>query len=457
MIRNIFIVFFLNSIVAVIGLISSLLIPNILSIEDYAKYQTFLLYLGYVSLFHLGFPNGLNIRYAGKKIENIDKAQFKSEILLLMVTLCIFSSIAFLVSFAMKSQMMGFMAIMIFCYCFLSAIEQILQAFQKFGLYTICHILMSALPLLMPLLIYLFLKKINALACILSYVIIYVILTFVLIAYFFCISKKWKSKPLVNKNNIETEKVGLYFHIGSYIGILFHNVDKQFVQWFCTLQEYSFYAFSITMQSTMTIFLTAISQPLFPYLVSGKISHAKKLIQIKRCLMIMGSLSGMAYFACSFVVEHWIQKYSGSLNIIRVYFAVFPAMAVVNCLYSNLYKISRRKRRYILDLVIMLLLAAVMDSAAIWSGYSYIGVALATTILYYIWLIYGAFVFPNLKLNLRELIYLIAFFLIFGFIPTNFKGIKGAVIYLIADMVICFVFFPEEVKLMINKVIKKSL
>ena len=214
MIRNIFIVFFLNSIVAVIGLISSLLIPNILSIEDYAKYQTFLLYLGYVSLFHLGFPNGLNIRYAGKKIENIDKAQFKSEILLLMVTLCIFSSIAFLVSFAMKSQMMGFMAIMIFCYCFLSAIEQILQAFQKFGLYTICHILMSALPLLMPLLIYLFLKKINALACILSYVIIYVILTFVLIAYFFCISKKWKSKPLVNKNNIETEKVGLYFHIG---------------------------------------------------------------------------------------------------------------------------------------------------------------------------------------------------------------------------------------------------
>lgn len=455
MIRNIFIVFASNGIVAVVGLISSLFIPNILSIEDYAEYQTFLLYLGYVSLFHLGFPNGLSIKYAGKKIESIDKGQFKSEMLFLMFILSVFSSIVFLASFITKSQIIGYIAIMLFSYCFLNAVEQILQAFEKFVLYTICHILMSALPLLMPLLIYLIFKKINAQVCILSYVIIYTVLTFVLITCFFYVSGKWKSGSLLNKNNIETEKMGLYFHIGSYIGMLFHNIDKQFVQWFCMLQEYSFYSFSITMQSTMTIFLTAISQPLFPYLALENSSNTKKLIQIKRYLIMIGSLSGMAYFACSFIVEHWIQKYLGSLDIIRIYFAVFPAMAVVNCLYSNLYKIYRRKKRYILDLIIMLLLAAAMDSVAIWSGYSYIGVALATTILYYIWLIYGTFVFRDLKLNLRELIYLVAFFVIFGYVPSNFKGAEGMIIYFVLDMMIGLIFFPEEVKLVMNKLIKK--
>ena len=72
---------------------------------------------------------------------------------------------------------------------------------------------------------------------------------------------------------------------------------------------------------------------------------------------MLGSASGVAYFACSFVVEHWIKNYIASLSVIQIYFLVFPAMAVINCLYTNLYKIRRMKNRYILDLFIMLGLA----------------------------------------------------------------------------------------------------
>ena len=56
--KNIFKVLSANGIVAIVGLLSSLFLPNILSLQEYAIYQTFALYLGYVALFHLGFPNG---------------------------------------------------------------------------------------------------------------------------------------------------------------------------------------------------------------------------------------------------------------------------------------------------------------------------------------------------------------------------------------------------------------
>lgn len=42
MVSNIFRVLISNGIVALVGLISSLLLPNLLSIDDYAEYQTIL-------------------------------------------------------------------------------------------------------------------------------------------------------------------------------------------------------------------------------------------------------------------------------------------------------------------------------------------------------------------------------------------------------------------------------
>ena len=106
MIKNIFKVFFSNGIIAVAGLASSLLLPNILSVEEYAKYQTFILYLGYATLFHFGFPNGLNIKYAGKNWECIDKSQLKSEMRLLIITLIFFTILVSFVSMQSKNNIL---------------------------------------------------------------------------------------------------------------------------------------------------------------------------------------------------------------------------------------------------------------------------------------------------------------------------------------------------------------
>ena len=454
MIKNIMRVFTANGIVAVVGLLSSLFLSKALSIEDYAVYQTFILYLGYIGILHLGFPTGMSIKYAGKSHKNIDKKQYKSEINLLIVVLVIFA-IAFLGVSAFKHNQMGiYIALMIFPYCFLNSYLSLFQAWEQFKSYAVLHIICSAVPLLLPIVFYFLTGNFTAYICIYIYIGIYVITTcFFVIKY---LQEIWKTKSnkLFSRENLYVEKMGFFFMLGNYINNLLTSIDKQFILWFGTTHQFSFYSFALTMQGVMTIFITAIAQPLFPYMASGKI-EGKRYTDVKRDLLMLGSASGVAYFACCLVVKNWIPKYVESLSVIEIYFAVFPAMAVINCLYFNLYKTRKMMMRYIVDLLVILGIAAAADGGAVFSGHTYIGVCLVTTIIYYIWLFYGALIFPELKFNKREYMFLGLFLILFFFISNIIKNeIIGILLYLALDLIICKSCFPDEVHDLVTRLIR---
>lgn len=455
MVNNIFKVLISNVIVALVGLISSLLLPNLLSIDDYAKYQTFILYISYVALFHLGFPNGLSIKYAGKSFQNIEKQQLKGEMFLLLIIISVFSAFFLLIYIFTKNIMFLYVSIMTFCSCYLGAITQLLQAWGMFDLYALSHVIISAVSLVLPIIIYFIFDKASATITIISYIFVYVVMTALYLLLQIILGSNYSCAKLFSKENRDIEKIGLLFHIGSYINVLFHSVDKQMIKWYCSVQEFSFYSFAITMQSTMTILLTAVSQPLFPYIAAGKLDSEKKVSFVKRSLLMLGSLSGVAYFVCSLIVENWIPKYLNSLLVIKIYFALFPAMAVINCLYFNYYKVKKLKFRYTIDLLFMFVLAVVLDLAAIKLNNSHIGVATATVVVYYFWLIYGTKVFPELKLTINEYAFIFLYLILFFGIQRVTSNIIGMLLFVLIDYILCQTLFREEMKLIFDYILKK--
>ena len=62
-----------NTIVLLSGMITGMMIPNILSVESYSSLKTYTLYLSYVGIFHLGYVDGLYLKYGGRSYHNIDK------------------------------------------------------------------------------------------------------------------------------------------------------------------------------------------------------------------------------------------------------------------------------------------------------------------------------------------------------------------------------------------------
>lgn len=458
MLNNIFRVLTANGIVAIVGLLSSLFLPKILTIEEYAIYQTFLLYLTYIAILHLGFPTGMNIKYAGKRLEDIDKEQYKAEIRLLLLILSVFTIVGLGMYAVTGREMQLYLSIMILFYCFPASYSALVQAWGKFDIYAILHILISAVPLIIPIIYYLVFHTLSSTICILSYVNVYGIVLIGCLIYHNNVVKGIKSASLFTNENWHIEKLGFFFLMGNYINSLLHSIDKQFVKWFCITSEFSYYSFGLTMQGAMTMFITAISQPLFPYMASGKLQGIEQYTTVKRLLLMLGSLSGLAYFACALVVRYWLPNYSYSLSVIRVYFAVFPAMAVINCLYFNLYKLRRMTDRYIVDLVGMFIAAVFLNYIAVVLETGYIGIAIATTFLNYLWLLYGTFIFKELKLTIREILFIIIFIIEFYAIPQIETIPLGALVYLITNMIVCFLFFKKELNLLINKfAFKKTL
>ena len=58
-----------QALLLIFGFIQSLIIPKYLSTTDYGYWQLFLLYTTYVGILHLGFLDGLLVRWAGKDFE----------------------------------------------------------------------------------------------------------------------------------------------------------------------------------------------------------------------------------------------------------------------------------------------------------------------------------------------------------------------------------------------------
>jgi O-antigen/teichoic acid export membrane protein len=82
-------------ILLIIGFIQSLIIPKYLSTVDYGYWQIFLLAMTYMGIFHIGFLDGILVRWAGKNINELVfeiPVAFKFIILELVVIICLLIS-----------------------------------------------------------------------------------------------------------------------------------------------------------------------------------------------------------------------------------------------------------------------------------------------------------------------------------------------------------------------------
>ena len=91
-------------------------------------------------------------------------------------------------------------------------------------------------------------------------------------------------------------------------------------------------------------------------------------------------------------------------------------MAVINCLYINLYKSRKLTGKYVRSLVTMLIIAIVLDALVILLKLDYVYLAVATVVAYYIWLVLGSFDFPELTITIKDYLYFATYFITYFFL-----------------------------------------
>ena len=230
--------------------------------------------------------------------------------------------------------------------------------------------------------------------------------------------------------------------------ILFFTLGRWVVKLFMTDADFAYYSFATSMMQILTIVISSIAMTFYPYL--SRIHQKSNLKRLKIQLIIIGAIFSSSYFIFNFAVTAFIPKYVLSLRIIGILFASFPAYAVINALYINMYKVQKDGKKYISVIIINLIAACLLTLAAFLIRRSTISIAIATTISFYFWLYYSSKDFMGLKPTLKELIFILLY-LVMYFVSVLFLNPLWALILFVSFITLLSFLYKNETDELVSK------
>lgn len=441
-----------NVVVMLASFINTIILPKGMSIDGYAEYQTFMLYISYVGLMTFGFHGGLFIKYGGKKQEEIDPAQFKSEMRVLLISQFVLAIIVGIVAVALKDSLLFAATACSVSMNYVSTYKYLYQAWNKFKMFSLLNIIQALVFSALVFVMFIVSSEINVWTVIGVYFLID-LFCFIFVYYkHFRFVRKSHCNMLLSKENGVVFSNGILMALSGGVNVLFSSMDKYFIKAMFNNYEFSMYCFGITILHLVNAIISAIAQPMYIKLTEVA-DNSEVRVVYKRILLSLGALAGCAYFVVAFVINMFMDKYSGSLDVVKYLFAIFPVVAVINCMYVNLYKITKRLKKYVIVLAVMVAVSFGLNLFGVLIHKSYISITIATTVSYYIWFIVSSFDFEGLRIELRDILFLVLFIASYVAVATIVTdSILGFAVYLVCAMVLVFVTYGREVIFLIKKV-----
>lgn len=435
-------------------LISGFVFPRFMTTQAYADYQTFSLYLNYITILNLGFSSGMFVNYGGRSFARIEKGRYKSEVTLLVGILSLFTVLFGIVWLFFPNRMLLYITLCIIPYCVVASYQSLYQAWGEFNKFSITHVLTVSVPLVGSVLLFAVFGKMEAEYYIFLFIAIYTLYTLGILFNAGKATRGVKRAPCFDEKNLQTLKLGFSITIGNYINVLLGAVNKQFVKSLFDVTSFAVYSFGLSLQSIMMVFITSVAQPMFNFLASGKVEEKQHNL-FMRMLLILGACSGIAHHACCVVVEWLVPKYTASMEVTAVYFMAFPALAVINCLYINLYKLTRQTKQYIRTLAGILLLSLALNASFVFFRREVTSVTLATVVIYYVWLLLDARRFRTLQFGMRDIAFLGGFFGAYLLSLNISNAIAAAIIYTLLLAAISYIVYRDMVCIIIKMICER--
>lgn len=430
--KNIIRVFCANFFQLISSVVVNFFVPAVLSIDDYAVLRTYMLINTYVGFTHFGFIDGMYIKYGGLGAGDVCKEEIKAEHhvfvceQLLLAFGCAIAGICFGQTIWL---LVGIGLLPINCYSFHRMFFQATGQFDKYSkvsyVYTVVYLVLNAV------LAILFKCEKPWLYCA-AIVVAYLLASFIGEIDFG--RQIRKVKACYNKALLNNVKVGIFILLGNLAVQMFYAIDQWFVKGTMQDTQFAYYSFAVSLINMVNVLISAITVTFYNFLAQ-KPEH-KKVANIKTLLILFGTAISTAYFILVPIISYILPKYIPALEIIAITFSTFPYIIIINALFVNLYKVEKKEKLYMKQVVAMLGVAAALNLIAVITVNTMQAIALATTASFVIWFYYAMRHFSFLRASKREFIYL-SFALIWFLVCSHlFAWYIGGILYVIG---ICIV------------------
>ena len=448
------------------GIVVGMLLPKLLSVDDYGWYKTFTLYTTYVGFCSLGIIDGIVLKHGGDDYQDMDKPLFRNyfrwyNLIHVCFMLCmIFASLFF------KDKNYRFIVFALSIYTILANFsgyfQQISQITQRFREYSMRKLIYSGLKIANIGLLFIWMIIGNE-PTYKVYLIVFLFSELLITGWYLYTYRDivvGESYPLKNtyKNIFNLSRIGFPLLFANLCSTLILSLDRQFVSVLFPTDVYAKYAFAYNMLSLVTVAMSAISTVLYPTLKRTTEETMKQtygsLIAIIS-FVVFGALS--LYYPLCIFVEWFLPKYVESLPIFRI---VFPGLALsssISVVMHNYYKTLGKSLEYFKKSVVVLVVSGVTNAIAYFVFGSTASISIASIVTMVFWYIYAEDLFRKEYQyeSKRNLFYLFSMMALFYAISAIKNYYIGFVVYLGAFFIITWCIHKKTITVDLKRILSK--
>jgi O-antigen/teichoic acid export membrane protein len=452
--RDISKVFSANLIVMIVSVFISFLLPKWLSIDEYAMFRTYTLFVSFIGILHLGFIDGLNVKFGGVEVSRMSTVYITNAHRFFVLFQATVSMVILLAGLLLGNTILTFFGLAVIPMNLHSYSMLIYQASGKFTPYSLGLTLSPILSLILYFTLHtlgILDYKPYALAHMGGYLLVVVFLEI----YFFRVfgMLRLPFPKVILREVKELFSIGVYILFGNTLFILFNTLGRWGIKVFMDNSAFAFYSFATSMLGFIILAINSIALTLYPHL-SRKESH-QGTGHYRSNFFMLGSFSLLFFYLVSFVVRIFLPDYTASIKILMILLASMPGLLIIKALYLNMYKVTQRTRAFWLDTIKYLLVALLLHAVIFFLFRSDTSMAIASVISIYVWVFSPpAFLQTERKQILKEVLYTVVCLTAYIFTALYLDSLLLSMAILILFLaVVNVVFYRKEFVALLKRIV----
>lgn len=439
--KGILAVLIANMVNVFFSLATNFLMPKYLSIESYAGIKEFQLYVSYVGLFHLGFVDGIYLKYGGKTLGKEVSGDFSTD----MSTMCIFQTlttlVVLLVALILRDYILIFFAISILPQNMSNYFKFLYQATGEFSLYGKAMNLTTISTFVLNMVLLFLIRTDEVYWYILGYVVLYFLIWIVLDLYFRKKHAMQKGTVFSLKSWIENVKSGFLLTLGNLSSIFLTSMDRWFVKALMNTIAFAQYSFAVSVENFLNLAITPVTTTLYNFFC--RVEDEKEHRRVYNYVIVFATVIPVAAFPVKFILEIFLTKYMYASAVVFLLFSAQMFYTVIRSVYVNLYKVQRKQSVYFAKLVAVLVIGFILNCVCYAIANVKEAFAVGTLLSAIVWFVLSKKDFKYLKCSIKTEIYLFIQLISFLVIGFALPAVAGCLLYVIVTILFLRILMNE--------------
>lgn len=460
--RGVLQILFANMLNFIFSIGTNFLLPKSLSIASYSQIKTYQLYIIYVAILHLGYNDGMYLKFGGKSIDEIRYEELERNISTVIIFQALISVGGVLSAIIIKDTVLLMVAIAILPQNMIAYFKNFYQAIGEFKKYSQIMNLTTGLTFT----INVFLIEIIKTDKYIVYLMAYVMLSIILWAMLeYSIYKDNKVKLVLSKfswkelkDNISS---GILLLFGNFSSQLLTSMDRWFVRSLMSTVAFAQYSFAVSMENFLNVAITPISVTMYNYFCTH--DEDEDILNIRELVILFATGIIAIAFPVKFIMEIFLTQYMNSISVMFFLFSAQIFYIVIKSVYVNLYKARKMQKLYFLKLCSSVVIGFIFNVICYQLCHKKESFAFGTLLSAIVWFFLCQLDFKRLKYSIRHYVYIFIEVVAFLFCGLFLNSIIGCIFYLVVTFLGAFNLMSNafrriwnERKTIINNILKKD-